>query len=357
VRLRTLQERLGPGGPPWLPEDGRPRLWWSARVWSRAGPKSTGKARRWVPVAPPGSGAGPRSRHPGAGTRALAVSSVRLGRRSTRQPKPVTLEAQPVSTSPPSSTGCESARLTRSRSRPSLRTTVWPLAAIASAKIPQFERLRRPSSRARAPSARAQARHRPSAPCGAYRDAAKTSPLPDGFRPEPAPGPPCAEADARRLIRIRRVYEPPATGPVSSWSDSGSGKVRRAVLRLGGGLKDLAERRPPSLIRPRPEEVDGVPIPLPRRACGPSRRAAAVRRGPVTLLDSARDPGRNSAAVLKACLEARVSRRRAGRRGAGARSRRQARIAYSSGDSGTLQPEPARRPPRDREITMARTWR
>src|SRR5437879_9488618 len=22
VRLRTLQERLGPGGPPWLPEDG-----------------------------------------------------------------------------------------------------------------------------------------------------------------------------------------------------------------------------------------------------------------------------------------------------------------------------------------------
>ncbi len=150
-------------------------------------------------------------------------------------------------------------------------------------RIGENSTLRRAPADVSAPSALAQPRRRPSASRGAYRDATKTSPLPEGFRPAPAPGPPSAEGrhapDDPHQAGLRAAGAG-RRGPLPRGATLGAGSPagRSPPRRLAHGRG--AERRPPSLVRPQPEEVDGGPIPLPSRAHGPSRRVAAAASRP-----------------------------------------------------------------------------
>ena len=163
---------------------------------------------------------------------------------------------------------------------------------------------------------------RPSASRGAYRDATKTSQLFGQRRPL---GPPSAEAHARRMIRIRRVYESPAPGDgaASSWSHSGRGESGGPFSASTAGSRTW--RRPTTSVAGSAtiRGVDGGPIPLPSRAEGPSQRVAAARRGRTA---RPRDPARRRGGPPQQCGRpegipqgARVPR------GASARSRRHAR--------------------------------
>jgi uncharacterized protein YeaO (DUF488 family) len=118
------------------------------------------------------------------------------------------------------------------------------------------------------------------------------------------------------MIRTKRVYEPASTsdGPRFLVERLWPRGIKKEALRMEAWLKDAAPS--PALRqwfshdpakwqefqRRYLRELDANP-----QACQPLLEAA--RRGPVTLIYSARDPERNSAKILQTYLEKYVSAR------------------------------------------------
>lgn len=119
------------------------------------------------------------------------------------------------------------------------------------------------------------------------------------------------------MIRLKRVYDPPAPSDGTRflverlWPRG----ISKQALRLDGWLRDVA---PSGELRQWFAHDPAKWIEFQRRyrreldACpGPTKLLAeAARRGPVTLLYSARDTEHNAAVALKAYLEEALAGRR-----------------------------------------------